>query len=159
MKHPFAAQVDAALERANAAARDVDEYRGSFIKFWKHQDDRSEPALKAFFLDACADPADDSFFARSKRRLSISSNKGGAKTMSLPAFKSLLQSLEETRVANSFAERLFTEMAVDTEFDFDEFKSYLIGRGKFSAIGAHAEDIFGAPASLGPSPEAARGPS
>ena len=53
-------------------------------------------------------------------------------------------------ISRKFASRLFAEMAVDTEMDYGEFKSYLVGRGKFSAIGAHADDIFGPQASSSP---------
>ena len=61
--------------------------------------------------------------------------------MSFENFEVLLASLEETRVSKKFAERLFTEMATDAELDFDEFKSYLIGRGKFSAASCDRDEF------------------
>ena len=138
--------VDRALERANAAARDVAEYRSAFLAFWRGRPDRSEAALADFFEDACGAVAKPARRGLARRGLSRQLTGLAAKpTMSFDNFEVLLASLEETRVSKKFAERLFTEMATDAELDFDEFKSYLIGRGKFSAIGAHASDLFGTP--------------
>ena len=153
--------VDKALERANAAARDVSEYRAAFVAFWRTRPDRSEEALEAFFRDCCAGPEKDKAtnpreaFARrpTLKRFSFLRSQSldeDDPVMHYDAFLVLLGSLEKTRVSRKFASRLFAEMAVDTEMDYGEFKSYLVGRGKFSAIGAHADDIFGPQASSSP---------